>query len=497
MNILSAKQIHQVDKYTIENEPISSIELMERASLVFVDQFFEYYPNTQSVYILCGKGNNGGDGLAAARLMKYRAINVHVCILDIASESSEDFQINLKRLPAEIQVSYCSRAIEIIPPNPDFLVIDAIFGIGLNRPLEGEFAKIVELINSWPNKKVAIDIPSGLLADASSKGFSRLQVDRTISFQIPKLAFFMPENAEALGEWELVDIGLDNKFIQSFPSTYKFLKREVMINKLPRRDKFSHKGNFGHALIIAGSYGKIGAAILAGKACLRSGVGLLTMHVPRCGYDIIQGSLPEAMAIADSAHEWLSSLGQLSSFSAIGIGPGIGQHLETASLLSDLLNKFQGKLVFDADAINIFSTNRHLLELLPEKSILTPHPGEFKRLVGDWKNDFEKIEMQRAFSEHNKVIIILKGAHTTISDVDGQIYFNSTGNPGMAKGGSGDVLTGIITSFLAQGISEIDSAVLGVYIHGLAGDLANEEFGEKSMLPSDLITKIPFAFQQL
>ena len=497
MKILSSKQIKQADQHTILNEPISSIDLMERASMAFVDAFFEHFPNLQPAYILCGKGNNGGDGLAIARMMSHMGREVHVCIIDIAVESSFDFQINFGLLPKNMRVQYCKSANELIPPASDCLVIDAIFGIGLSRPLEGEFVEIINTVNNWPNKKVAVDIASGLFADASSKGFTKLKVDLTISFQVPKMAFFMPENDENVGELEIVDIGLDEDFIQSQTSNYTLLRREDVKSILPQRNKFAHKGNFGHAMILAGSLGNIGAAILAGKACLRSGVGLLTMHIPRCGYDAVQSTLPEAMVQQDSAHEWLSSLGSLEAYSAIGMGPGIGQHLETASLLSDLLNKFHKKLVFDADALNIFSVNRHLLELLPKNSILTPHPGEFKRLVGDWSNDFEKLEKQKTFSKRYNVIVILKGAHTTISDVDGHIYFNSTGNPGMAKGGSGDVLTGIITAFLAQGLAEIDAAILAVFVHGLAGDLTNEEFGEKSMLPSDLITKIPFAFKLL
>ncbi len=497
MKILSSEQIKQADQHTIKNEPISSIDLMERASIAFVDEFFKFFPNLQPTYILCGKGNNGGDGLAIARMLSQMHREVHVCIIDIAEESSFDFQLNYSRLPKEIQVYYCKSANELIPPASDSLVIDAIFGIGLSRPLEGKFEEIIKAVNKWPNKKIAVDIASGLFADSSSQGRSKLKVDVTISFQLPKMAFFMPENDENVGEWTIVDIGLDNDFIQSQSSYYTLLRREDIKMILPQRNKFSHKGNFGHAMIFAGSLGKIGAAILAGKACLRSGVGLLTMHIPRCGYDAIQSTLPEAMVQQDSAHEWLSSLGSLDAYSAIGIGPGIGQHLETASLLSDLLNKFQGKLVLDADALNIFSVNRHLFEVLPKKSILTPHPGEFKRMVGEWSNDFEKLEKQKVFSKRYNVIVILKGAHTTISDVDGHIYFNSTGNPGMAKGGSGDVLTGIITAFLAQGLAEIDAAILAVYVHGLAGDLANEEFGEKSMLPSDLIAQIPFAFKEL
>lgn len=497
MKLLSSEQIKLADQHTINNEPISSIDLMERASMAFVDEFFRHFPNLQPAYILCGKGNNGGDGLAIARMMSHMGREVHVCIIDIAVESSFDFQINLGLLPKNIRVQYCKSANELIPPASDSLLIDAIFGIGLSRPLEGEYVEIINSINKWPNKKIAVDIASGLIADSSSKGFSKLNVDLTISFQVPKMAFFMPENDENVGELEIVDIGLDEDFIQSQTSNYTLLRREDVKSILPQRKKFAHKGNFGHATIFAGSLGKIGAAILTGNACLRSGVGLLTMHIPRCGYDAVQSTLPEAMVQQDSAHEWLSSLGSLDAFTAIGIGPGIGQHLETAGLLSDLLNKFQRKLVLDADALNILSNNRHLLELLPAKSILTPHPGEFKRLTGDWENDFEKLDRQRAFSRRYNTIVVLKGAYTTISDVDGHIYFNSTGNPGMAKGGSGDVLTGIITAFLAQGLAEIDAAILAVYIHGLAGDLAKEKFGDKSMLPSDLIAQIPFAFKQL
>ncbi len=462
MKILSAKQIQQVDQYTIANEPISSIHLMERAAMAFVDEFFQYFPNLQPVLILCGKGNNGGDGLVIARLLRYMAREVQIYIIDIALESSPDFQLNQSQLSDGIHVQYCKEAQEIKPPASDCLVIDAIFGSGLSRPLEGEFAKIIDRVNKWPNTKIAVDIASGLFADKSSRGFTKLKVDITISFQLPKLAFFMPENDESVGDWKLVDIGLDAEYIECLAADFNLTEQEDIKAKLPARNKFAHKGNFGHAMLIAGSLGKMGAAILAGKACLRSGVGLLTLHIPRCGHDALQSTLPEAMVQLDSGFEWLSGLAQLSTYSAIGVGPGIGQHPETVNLIGDLLSKFQGKLVFDADAINIFSENRHFLELLPKNSILTPHLGEFKRLVGDWENDFDKVEKQIAFAKRYKVIVILKGAYTTISDVEGQIYINSTGNSGMAKGGSGDALTGIITAFLAQGLAEIDAAISAV-----------------------------------
>ena len=270
----------------------------------------------------------------------------------------------------------------------------------------------------------------------------------------------------------------------------------LTLPQLKARDKFSHKGSYGHALIAAGSYGKMGAAVLSVKAALHSGAGLVTARIPKCGYDIMQISNPEAMVIVSGENE-LQQVPDLTAFTSIAVGPGIGTSENTVDFLKNLLQQFRQPLVLDADALNIISGNEALLELIPENSVLTPHVGEFRRLVGVWNSDDEKMEKLIALSVRHKVVTILKGANTTVVSAEGKTYINNTGNPGMAKGGSGDVLTGIIISLLSQAYSSTDAAVLGVYIHGLAGDFAKTDLGETAMTASDIISNLPKAFKTL
>jgi len=285
--------------------------------------------------------------------------------------------------------------------------------------------------------------------------------------------------------------------IEQTESVYNFLTKEFISGKIKRREKFSHKGTYGHALLIAGSYGKMGASVLASQACLRSGVGLLTSHVPRLGYEIIQNSVPEAMISIDPFETVFSEVPELSPFSAIGIGPGLDKMPETQFALKALLQAKPNKLIIDADALNILSENQDWYGLLPENTILTPHPKEFERLAGPSSNSFQRLQIQLQFSAKYNVIVVCKGANTCITFPDGRVFFNSTGNPGMATGGSGDVLTGIIVGLLAQNYSPEDATLIGVYLHGLAGNLAATEFGEYSLIAGDIISHLGKAFLQL
>src|ERR1044071_4620824 len=422
MKLLSAAQIREWDAFTIANEPISPEGLMERASNAFVNWFVLKFSTKEKIAIVCGKGNNGGDGMVIGRILKGKGYPVNVF-----------------------------KAEEAFDANSFTVIIDAIFGSGLNRPVQSD---VIKKINASSSIKVAVDIPSGLMIDSHSEG-DIIKADYTITFQTPKLAFMMPENAEYVGDWHVVDIGLSQDF-DSDPKAY-FIDNV----SIRRRKKYAHKGDFGRALLIAGSLGKMGACVLAARATLRSGVGLLTVHVPKCGYNIIQTSVPEAMATVDMNEDHFSDAGEAHHYDVIGIGPGIGVPASTVSGLRKVLQA--GKpMVLDADALNILSSARELLHLVPAGSILTPHPGEFKRLVGDWKHDFERLDLQKQLAAQTKCVVVLKGAHTSIAAPDGKVYFNSTGNPGMAKGGSGDVLTGVLTGLLSQGYSAIDAAIAGV-----------------------------------
>jgi hydroxyethylthiazole kinase-like uncharacterized protein yjeF len=488
MKIFNVEQIRSLDAYTIQNEPISSLDLMERASNAFIRWFCNQFVNTRPVRIFCGKGNNGGDGLAIARILCCNSYDVKVYIAEYSANATADFQENLERLKNHSQPESIHDINDFPSIAPNAICIDALLGSGLSRPAEGLLAEIIASLNNLPNVLVAVDIASGLYADKpNAKDDTIIEPDCTVAFQIPKLAFLLPQNAAYVGEWHLVDIGLSDDYIRKTPTPLHYTDKLAAEELIKPRQKFSHKGTYGHALLIAGSFGKMGAAALSGKACLRSGVGLLTMHSPGCGYDILQISIPEAMAVMDDNHKNISQLTDLDSYSAIGIGPGIGQDEATVEVVEQLLETIKVPLIIDADALNILSQNRSLLDKLPPNTILTPHPKEFQRLAGESKNEFERLEIGKEFARNYKVIICLKGANTAVILPNGDIHFNSTGNAGMATGGTGDVLTGIITSLLAQKYEPKHAAILGVYQHGLAGDRAAEQKGQSALIASDVV----------
>lgn len=496
IKILSAQQIRELDAYTIQHEPIPSIDLMERACRAFCSWFTTKFDTRYTVGIVCGTGNNGGDGLGIARMLLDWNYSVKVWVVDGGGRESLDFKTNLQRLKEKTQIFAISKDYDKGLFVGCDILIDALFGSGLSRPVEGVGAEVIGCMNQADGIRVAVDIPSGLMADVPSSG-AIINADHTISFQLPKLAFFLAENHTYVGEWHVVDIGLSKAGLEQM-QTETFLLTRKDIGKLIRpQSKFDHKGTRGHALMIAGSYGKMGAAVLASRAALRSGVGLLTAHVPAKGYAIIQTAVPEAMVSIDQTEECFAMVPDVEPYSAIGIGPGLGKDKKTVQALRTVLEKTDTPLVLDADALNIISENRELLALLKPGTILTPHPKEFERLAGSSKNDFERLDRQRAFSREHKVVVVLKGAHTTITSPDGVMYINNTGNPAMATGGSGDVLTGILTALLAQGYSPVDAARLGVWVHGLAGDEACRKLGPRGLIASDFIEHLPAAFWNL
>ncbi len=494
--ILSTNQIKELDQFTIDHEPIAPIDLMERACHAFVHWFVQHVRLEKKIGIVCGTGNNGGDGLGIARMLHERGYSAKVWIVRGEMGETESFKINLKRLPEKIIPSEISKQVNSALFKDCSVLIDAILGSGLSRPAQGIYAEVISSINQSEALRIAVDIPSGLFADAHSEG-EIVHADHTISFQLPKLSFLFPENHKYAGRWHLVDIGLSKEFIRD-ASANNFLVEPKSVKKMLRpRERFSHKGTYGHALLISGSFGKMGACILAAKAALRSGLGLLTVHIPSCGYSIIQTSVPEAMASVDETEKYFSRSPENLNYSCIGIGPGIGTDSETVNAFAKVLKEFNKPMVIDADGLNILSQNKELIDLIPEGSILTPHPKEFERLVGTWTNDFDRLEILRGFSAKIKSVVILKGAYSAIASPDGKVYFNPTGNPGMATGGSGDVLTGILTGLLSQGYSSTEAAILGVYAHGLSGDLAAADLGMNSLIAGDLIDFLPHAFKKM
>lgn len=489
MKLLTAAQVKEWDQYTILHEPVSSLALMERAAKACVSWILKNVP-TPTFYIFCGKGNNGGDGLAIARLLQDAKCTVSVYILETETKASEDFTANYNLLfeasSGAINSIYSKDDFPII--NNDAYIIDALFGTGLNRKLTGIAAELVMYINNSGEPIIAIDMPSGMPADQSCIDFTVIKAAYTLTFECHKLALLMPENADKFGEVHVLDINLHPDFLLQIESDYELIDETLYQQLYKPRKPFAHKGNYGHALLIAGSYGKMGAAVLSAKACLHSGVGLLTCHVPECGLDIMQISAPEAMCEIDEQRKIVSTIKyDLKKYSAMGIGPGIGTQPKTKELLNFVLQNYSKPIVIDADALNIISQQKDWLHLLPQNSILTPHPKEFARLFGDNLNDFEKIKLAVQKARELNIIIVLKGHHTFIATPDGKGYFNTTGNAGMAKGGSGDVLTGLLTGLLAQDYSPAHAAVIGVYLHGRAGDRAAEKYGLDGVVSGDLV----------
>ena len=498
MKIFSSSQIRKADQFTIENEPISSVKLMERAAKNFVDWFVRYFPKKGRVHVFCGTGNNGGDGMAVSRLLMALGWDIIPYLINPNARMSNDFKMNHLTLKERYKVVKISSKDDL---NIDFSsgdkIIDAIFGSGLTRKITGLHSHVIQTINQSGCEVVAIDIPSGLYADKPSTSKHIVHADQTISFQLPKLSFFMPENGNYVRQFHTIEIGLHPEFLEKEPTDFYYLEKELIKGFFKERPRHSFKNQFGHALLISGSYGKMGACTLAAKSCLRMGAGLLTVHVPKSGYEIMQVAVPEAMVSVDPSSRFIQNIPDVSSFDAVGIGPGLDTNIYTADAIDQLFHNYRKPIVIDADAINLIAQHKDLEKNIPENSILTPHPGEFRRLVGDWGSDFERLSFQQEWSKTNKVIIVLKGSYTSISIPDGRVFFNSTGNPGMATAGSGDVLTGMVTSLLAQGIPPADAALSAVFIHGLAGDLAKEKLSESSLLAGDIIKFISEAIKHV
>jgi hydroxyethylthiazole kinase-like uncharacterized protein yjeF len=501
MKIFNVDSVRKADAYTIKHEPITSIDLMERAASACVDFIRNNFVDANSMIVVAGPGNNGGDGLAIARQLCEDIHEIHVFIPDLNIPRSEDFKINLDRLEKLESI-----VIHLVKEDKDLkdlpkadLLVDALFGSGLNRPVKGLLGKMIDACNAHPAPVLSIDIPSGMFADIpleKGKG-SVIQAQWTLSLELPKLMMLMPEAASHVGELHLIPIGLHPDFVVEEPASAIMLDEQIVTFLHRKRPKFAHKGWAGHGLLLAGSADKPGAAVLAAGGGLRSGIGLLTVHGPQAVGAAILQHYPEAMLSHDSDEKVICQLPDLQKYDAIAIGPGLGMQSTSAAVLKLLIQNASQPLVLDADALNILSDNTTWLGFLAPQTILTPHPGEFDRLVGPSENHYERIQKLQALSKKHQLFIVLKGAHSCISCPDGTLYFNNTGNPGMASGGSGDVLTGILLGLLAQGYSPHDATLLGVWLHGLAADLALEHQSVESLIARDIIENLGSAYKTL
>jgi ADP-dependent NAD(P)H-hydrate dehydratase / NAD(P)H-hydrate epimerase len=502
MKIFTSAQIHELDKYTIENEPILSIDLMERSSKALTHAIIDTWNNRTPIVVFAGPGNNGGDALAVARLLAEQGYKVEVYLFNINGHLSEECTINRDRILNNKKIfGFTEVKQEFDPPKleNETLVVDGLFGSGLNKPVTGGFASLVKYINASPAEIVSIDIPSGLMTEDNTYNVRTniIRADMTLTLQQLKLSFLFAENQQYLGNIKVLDIRLSQEWIKNADTKFYMIEENDIRARILPRDDFAHKGMMGNALVIAGSYGMAGAAVLASKACLRSGAGKVTVHTPKRNISIMQITVPEAVIQFDKDETYFSEAIDCEDFDAMAIGPGLGQAENTGVALIAQLRRTQAPTVVDADAINILANHRAWLQQLPKDIILTPHPKEFERLAGHCTDSYERIVKARDLAEHLQAYIIIKGHHSTLCMPDGRIFFNSTGNSGMATAGSGDVLTGIIVGLLARGYKQGDACMVGMYLHGLAGDLAAKELGKESLIASDIINYLPQAFKMI
>jgi len=499
MKIFSAHQIYQADKSTIQKEQIKSDELMERAATQLFEWLHSRLRGTQvNIQLFCGIGDNGGDGMALARMLHEHGYSIKVYVVNYSDKRSEDFLLNLERLKdLKVWPDFINEESDLPELSPNDIVVDAIFGIGLNRAPDDWVGKLIGHINDSRAFVLSVDVPSGLPVDRAPWNASYvIQASYVLSFQLPKLIFFLPETGVYVNQWEVLDIGLNPEFIANTDSDFELVGRPEVLPMYRPRLKFSHKGTYGHSVIVGGSYGKIGAVQLASNSCLSVGSGLVTAFVPKCGYDPLQTAVPEVMVLTGSRDKNISRIEIPFEPTVVGIGVGIGQDDDTVDAFSSFLRNIKSPMVIDADGLNILSKNPELLKDVPQLSVLTPHPKELERLIGHWESDFEKLEKTKSFAKQHNFVVVIKGAHT-ITIYNDKGYVNTTGNPGMATAGSGDVLTGMITGLMAQGYPSVEAAIFGVYLHGLAGDLGASTKGYEALKASILVDNIGNAYADL
>lgn len=503
MKIFTGSQLRELDRYTIEHEPVASINLMERAALAVTRAIKAAYPATMPTKVFCGPGNNGGDGLAVARMLAESGYSVSAFLFNITGKLSPDCATNLERLKAcRHDVSCLEVHDEFDPPvlGADTLVIDALFGTGLSKTLSGGFASLVKYINRSAATVVSIDMPSGLMTEDNTYNVRAniIRADLTLTLQTKKLAFMLADNQPFIGRLETLDIQLSAEAIDSMRALYTIQDDDDIRRLMKPRDAFAHKGSMGSALLVAGSAGMAGAAALAAKACLRSGAGKVTVHTPSCNNIILQISVPEAIVHSDIDDRRVSEAVPTDCYNAVAVGPGLGQNESTAIALISQIRRTKVPIVIDADALNIIGSHRAWVQQLPQGVIMTPHPKELERLCGAaTTGDYERLSKARQMAESLQAYVLLKGHYSALCCPDGTVTFNTTGNAGMATAGSGDVLTGIICGLLARGYKQDEACRIAMYLHGRAGDLAAEDLGQESLIASDIINYLPKAFKSI
>jgi NAD(P)H-hydrate epimerase len=526
MKVVTAEEMRNIDRVTIEEYGIPGIVLMERAGLAVASKIKDLF-GRKRVIVISGGGNNGGDGLVVARVLYNEGWDVKIFLTARPEDLKGDalFQYNaaikfgVNIYPMEEFLTYHSSLI-----TRHSIIVDAILGTGLSKNVTGKLSEVISLINRLNIPVVSVDIPSGISSDNGQIMGEAIKADYTVTFGLPKRGHLLYPGADYTGRLFIEDIGFPQKLLLSDKLNVELLEKKNISSLIFERQRYSHKGDYGHVFIVAGSRGKTGAAIMAAKACLRTGAGLVTLGIPESLIDIFQSRVTEEMTLPlpDKVDGTLSekASGMILDFlntkaDVLAIGPGIGVNAETEKLIKTLIKNSKTTMVIDADGINSIKGDRGIFKKAKAPIILTPHPGEMAKLLHQkaesrkqnaevaagfsLRDEIEKDRINTAisFAKETGTYLVLKGVPTIIAELDGKAFINSTGNPGMATGGTGDVLTGMISGFLGQGLKPIDASITGVYMHGLAGDIAVAEKGEHSLIAGDIIDKIPAAFDSL
>ena len=526
MKVVTAAEMRQIDQDTIEEIGIPGIVLMETAGSAIVRAIEQHYPTYQRIGILVGKGNNGGDGLVIARQLVHAGRDAHLFLVSPPDSFTGEAQINLqiaKNLGLHIEEILTDAALgsEFFKQRSTSLnlitscelLVDAIFGTGLRGTVSGSIATVIDSINSLPTPVLSVDLPSGLDADKGHPLGTCVKADRTVTIGLPKRGLLVHPGAELAGKLEVVDIGFPEQVVDAQNIKVNWTTTAQVSQWMPPRPTASHKGTYGRVLVVAGSTGMTGAAALASEAALRAGAGLVTLATPKHLNPILEGLLPEVMTLplpeTDAGSLSVSATSAILEFSkktksVLAIGPGLSQHQDTVALVHQVVreNREQGlnlRMVVDADGLNAVAQAPEMISLFDREAVLTPHPGEMSRLTNTSVPSLEadRIRTAQQFASEHNLTLVFKGAPTVTGLPNGDVWINSTGNPGMATGGMGDVLTGIIAGLMAQGHSSETAAVLGVYIHGLAGDIAAEALGMHGLIASDVLKAVPRAISSL
>lgn len=503
MKVFNAEDIRAIDRLTIEKDGVTSLELIERAAHGIAGEITARWRPNKPLIVFAGPGNNGADALAVSRILASQGYNPMVYLFNIGGNRlSRDCRDCKDELLAQVPgINFTEVTGQFTAPEltPQSLVIDGLFGSGLKGPVTGGFMILIRYVNDSGATVVSVDVPSGMSGDLRTNQINRdiIHATLTLVMQFPRPAFFMKENAQLVGEWKTIDIGLNHDAARSTKTPFHLVEGSEIKTLIRQRTPFSSKADYGSALLIAGSYGMMGAALMAAKGALRAGAGKVTVHSPMCGYEILQSGVPEAMFDADKHKLICSDIKPDKEYAAIGVGPGIGTHDLTQFALEQFLQSSKKPVVLDADALNCIAKRPTMISDIPVLSVITPHAGEFDRLFGECDSDENRLIKAMEAAHYHNILILLKGRYTALVRPDNKVYFNSTGTPAMATPGSGDVLTGVITALMAQGYKPEVSALIGAFVHGLAGEFAAEEHGDYGVTASDIAANIGKAFKSL